>query len=272
MQISHGATSSIPNLMDSLKNCSLYQLQLICKAETNDFQYECLWRLGQWNEKVPNAEFEDMHNSYEQLRYFALKALHDRDEVVYLKALQNARRCVIEDLKCSSLESCKNLYSPLCKLQSLQELEDFGSVGIDDAIQVVNKWKMQDTISNNEFFYMEPIKAQRIAILKSFLSSSSKEDVKACLIDSYLELAVTGRQEGSFNISRRALGDLRYLADITQENKLRVVFEEAQLNWASGNKHIGKQMLRQLLNTDIDDARFLFCKKNWCEVLNLPAF
>lgn len=263
MQISHGAaTTSIPNLMNTLKHYSLYELPLICKAEITDSQYECMWRLAQWDEKVSNVEFEDMHNnSYEKLRYFTLKALHDKDEAMYTKTLLNARKCVIEDLKCSSLESCKNLYSPLCKLQSLQELEDFGSVGIDNVIQVMNKWKFQDTISENEFFYMEPIKAQRIAILKNFLSCASREDVKACLIDSYLEVALIGRQEGSFNIARRALGDLHYIENITQESKLKVVFEEAQLNWASGNKHIGKLMLRQLLNTDIEDTRFLFCRK-----------
>lgn len=253
MQISHDTTASTSNLMDSLKTCSLYQLPLICKAETNDSQYECLWRLGQWNEKVPN-EFEGMHSAYEKLQYFALKGLHDNDNGVYRKALENARRRVIEDLKCSSLESCKNLYSPLCKLQSLQELEDFGSN--DDTIHVVNKWKLQDTISKSEFVYVEPIKAQRITILKNFLiTNNDNENIKNCLIDSHLELAQMGRQEGSFNISRRALGDLHYITDITLESKFRVVFEEAQLNWESGYKHIGRQMLRQLLNANVKDVR-----------------
>lgn len=246
MQISHGATSSTSHLMDSLKDCSLYQLPLICKAEMSDTQYECLWRLSQWNEKVPNVEFTDMHNAFEKLRYFALKGLHDKDHVVYVNALENARRCVIEELKCSSLESCKNLYSSLCKLQSLQELEDLSD---GDVLRAIKKWKLQDDYSKNEFVYIEPIRAQRITILKHFFSDIPKKHV----IDCHLDLAVMGRLDGSFNISRRALSDLHYVSGLTQEDKLRIVLEEAQLYWTSGDTLMGKQMLRQLLTMHIEE-------------------
>lgn len=248
MQISQGAMFSTSHLMDSLKDCSLYQLPLLCKTEMSDTQYECLWRLSQWNEKVPNVEFEDMHNAFEKLRYFALKGLHDKDHLVYVNALENARRCVIEDLKCSSLESCKNLYSSLCKLQSLQELEDLGD---GDILRVINKWKLQDEISKNEFIYVEPIRAQRITILKNF----KNDELKKHLIDFHVDLAVMGRLDGSFNISRRALGDLHYVTGITQEDEHRIVFEEAQLYWASGDKLVGKQMLRQLLGMKTTDLQ-----------------
>lgn len=237
--------------MDSLKTCSLYQLPLMCKTETNDSQYECLWRLGQWDEKLPNVDFENMHNAYEKLRYFSLKSLHDKDDVMYTRALQNARRCIIEDLQCSSLESCKTLYGSLSKLQSLQELEDFGN---GDVLDVINKWKLQDTTSINEFDYLEPIKAQRIAVLNIFLNETNKkEDVKQCLIDSHLQLAMMARKCGGFNVARSSLGNLYYIADTSQENQLKVVFEDAQLNWESGNKDIAQQMLRQLLIRNIED-------------------
>lgn len=257
IQISHGTTSSVSNLMESLKDCSLYQLPLICKAEANDSRYECLWRLSQWNEKVPYVEFENMHNAFEKLKYFTLKGLHDRDDLMYTKALENARRCVIEDLKCSSLESCKNLYAILCKLQSLQELEDFGDAKNKNMLHLINKWKLQDAISKNEFSYIEPIKAQRITVLRDFLLTNTNTDLKKYLINSHIELAVMGRHENSFNTARRILADLHYLSDLTQEDKYRIIFEEAQLCWESGNKHVGKQMLRQLFSIDTQDKRFL---------------
>lgn len=257
-QISHGIKSSVSHLMDTLKDCSLYQLPLICKEETKDSQYECLWRLSQWNAKSPNVELENMHNAYEKLKYYALKGLHDRDDLMYTKALKNARRCVIEDLRCCSLESCKNLYSPLCKLQSLQELEDFASARHENLMQLIKKWKEQDAINKNEFSYTEPIKAQRISILKSLLDANQNEYLRKYLIESYIELSVMGRQEHNFNISRRALGDLHYLSNLTEEDKFMVVFQEAQLCWISGNRHTGKQMLRQLLTMNIENKRFFF--------------
>lgn len=41
--------SDTANLIKSFKMNHLYQLPLVCETPSAEPEYECLWRLGQWN-------------------------------------------------------------------------------------------------------------------------------------------------------------------------------------------------------------------------------
>lgn len=174
-------------LLNSLKNNGFYQLPLHTNIST-ETQYECAWRLSQWD---INDKTDDVHsvNNYEKAKYVALKSLHENDESSFNQAIVTARNAVIESLRHVSLESSESLYAVLSQLQSLQEVEDFSDKkrGEGDFEFVLKKWKEQDMINLNHFQYVEPIRAQRVTVLKDVLRE--KVELKKNLIDMYLELA-----------------------------------------------------------------------------------
>lgn len=197
-QVLQGHTNFIPDLTNALKNCCLYEVPLMYDTEINESQFECLWRLGRWNENRSNiAKQRGRANNFEELRYVALKSLHDEDRFTFSNVLKIARLYIINRLAHASLESCKNLYVPLSQLQALQELEDFASAkesGNFDAL--FEKWKLQDSINRNEFQYVEPMMAQRIAMVHEYVKYHNGEALKSKLIQLYLEL--TGKKFAKF--------------------------------------------------------------------------
>lgn len=189
IQISRGLNSHISNLLDSLKNSSLFQLPLICQSglEIDESQYECMWRLGKWD-LSQNATSKTDKPGFESLRYEVLKSLHDNNDYCFKEFLRKGRLYVIDILKSASLESCKNLYRPFCLLQSLQELEDFSSGRKLDNFDVfLKKWNKQDDINRNEFQYVESIRAQRITMMRDLVKCDGLS--KSYLFQFYLDLA-----------------------------------------------------------------------------------
>lgn len=173
-------------LLNSLKNNALYQLPLHTNISTES-QYECAWRLSQWDIDDKKDEIP-LLNNYEKAKYVALKSLHETDESSFNQAIAIARNVVIESLRHVSLESSQNLYKVLTQLQSLQEVEDFFDMKREGNFEfVLKKMKEQDMINLNRFQYVEPIRAQRITVLKDVITE--KVELKKHLADMYLDLA-----------------------------------------------------------------------------------
>lgn len=187
-QVSHGFSSAKVDLMESFKKRSLYQIPLLCSKESDESQYECLWRLGQWNaaENVPDTSVTS--NDFERHRFYALKALHEKNEYAFAEAKRAQSTCVIEGLRHTSLESSQNIYPILSQLQALKELEDFyEALRKEKIIGLLNKWKVQDEIlKTNDFFYMEPIVAQRTVMLMDYLKVHNNDILKNYLVDTLL--------------------------------------------------------------------------------------
>lgn len=184
-----GNKSFIPDLTNALKNCCLYEFPLTYETDTNDSQYECLWRLGRWNENLITEKQNQTYN-FEKLRYLALKSLHDGDQFTFTEVLQKARLGITNHLAQARLESCKNLYVPLSQLQAVQELEDFASAKQQGSFDAVfEKWRLQDDINKNEFQYVEPMMAQRIAMVQDYIKFGARGDaLKTMLVQLYLDL------------------------------------------------------------------------------------
>ncbi|KAJ8933927.1 hypothetical protein NQ314_013683 [Rhamnusium bicolor] len=221
MQVSNGIDSVRKDLMESLKKCSLYQLPLLCTNQSDESQYECLWRLAQWsaeeNRVVLSENSLDPIN-FEKYRFFALKALHDSNEYAFAEAKKSQILCVIEHLRHTSLESSQNLYPILTQLQALNEMEDFAeAMQLGNFVSVLNKWKLQDDlVRRNDFQYIEPVVAQRIIML----------------------------------MATKALGNLLFMSDLTDDVKTKIQLMDAQLSWSVNNKLVSRHILNKLCKNE----------------------
>ena len=135
-------------------------------CEFESYQYECGWRLGQWD--MLTTENSSSSPEYEKHHYMCLKALHDLDIGRLLKEVTKARLCIVNSLINASLESSKNLYPALSQLQALQEIEDFASCNGNVEV-VLEKWTRQSKLNQNDFLYIEPILTQRGILLGTAL-------------------------------------------------------------------------------------------------------
>lgn len=167
----------------AFKECAMYELPLKFDI-ISESQYECAWRLSRWNLPEINNNFK---TGFEKHRYNALKALKEDHKTNFNDAILNARNVIIESLKSASLESSKNLYEISSQLQSLQEIEDFEKALENENVErITNKWSMQDMIDINDFHFVEPIKTQRIIMLK--LKASRKFELRNALVRFAVEL------------------------------------------------------------------------------------
>ena len=82
--------------------------------EVKDYQYECAWRLANWNilsseqvSKNPRSTCNDLlgveKDSYSYNHYKALKSFHENDDLVLKSSLDSARLSIINELRNISL-------------------------------------------------------------------------------------------------------------------------------------------------------------------------
>jgi len=261
-------------MLFALKNLGLYHIQNSylmgqMHSEFEDYQYECGWRLGQWNllstENSKKLNYNKTDNSnglqslivkggYEKYHYMALKALHDLDFASTERAVAKARKCVIDSLAHASLECSKNLYHALSQLQALQEIEDFvpawksGEAANMEA--AVDKWRKQCCLTVSEFQYMEPILVQRGVLLYN-AALREKEEKKQQLVKHLAEIqlntAELARTEGWHRVGMRCLSMLSQVGRLSTVVNGRLKLEEAQLSWGSGVREVGRPILRSLI-------------------------
>ncbi|KAF4528155.1 hypothetical protein B566_EDAN016919, partial [Ephemera danica] len=189
--------------------------------EVKAMQYECCWRLGQWD--MPTSSDQESVGPYEVHHYAALNALRAGNFVRLQREVEQARRHVMQSLVTTSLESSMNVYESLGKLQSLQEVDDFSCMMQTNrfSIQVLEKWKQQDDIPAGEFQYVEPILSQR-----------------ACLIGIALKM------DDFASVAERALHQLTQGSELQM---LRKCVEEAQCLWEQGDHVLGRHLLASVM-------------------------
>ncbi|KAJ8960033.1 hypothetical protein NQ318_009470 [Aromia moschata] len=258
MQVSHGVDSARRDLMESLKKCGLYQLPLLCNKQSDESQYECLWRLGQWStdeKRVVQSDVPLNPTDYEKYRFYSLKALHDRNEYAFDIAKKAQSLCMVEHLRHTSLESSQNMYPVLTQLQALNEMGDFAeTVTSKNFASLLTKWKLQDDlVRKNDFQYVEPVIAQRIVMLSEHLKMNSDDELKNYLIKTLLDFTDFAREEGHFRVSARALDNLRYLSDLSSDIQTKIQLADAQLSWSLNDKMVARNILNRLYkNMDIN--------------------
>ncbi|KAK9874965.1 hypothetical protein WA026_005780 [Henosepilachna vigintioctopunctata] len=263
IQISRGVSMSKEMLINSYKHCGLYESASFCTDAKVAPDYECMWRLSNWslldNDTPSQNNKPSFEKQMEKYKYFTLKNIHERDIGAVMEQIENARLCVVEKLKHTSLESSSNLYNILTYLQGFNEIEDFlNAESIDDLKLVFNKWHHQDDIDKNKFSYIEPILTQRMVILNDYLQSSRSEEgifIKNNLVDFSLKLSGIARQENETSIGLRALMFIQNISQLTDNERSRIYLEDAQLCGISNNKHTGRKILKQLTGDESVNPR-----------------
>lgn len=115
-----------------MSDSGLYSFANVLMQQANKVNYECAWRLGDWN-VVERMSEGDQHTSHvvdecEKYHYLALKYLNGKDESGVKVNLEKARYQIIGRIKLSSFECTRNIYKNLTSLQLLQQIEEFSDV------------------------------------------------------------------------------------------------------------------------------------------------
>lgn len=126
------------NLLKLLNDTGLhFMANTIAKASKDPSlkaqQYECLWRLGEWEAVVDNDVIDpkttiDHHEEFEKNHFLGLKCLKNDDELGMKTAIQKSRKSILHIIQQESLECTKNLYKFLGMSHLLQQIEDFSEV------------------------------------------------------------------------------------------------------------------------------------------------
>ncbi|XP_066152379.1 serine-protein kinase ATM isoform X2 [Euwallacea fornicatus] len=240
------------NLIESFKMNGLHQLPLLCDNISKEPQYECLWRLGQWNlNKKDAVKYNEINSSgYDKYQFHCLKSLCDNDKYTFNVTKNQLDLCIIDNLKHTSLESTKSLYPIFCQLQSLIEMDDcLNAIDGKCLEDTIRKWKAQDTIiRKNDFQFIEPIIAQRMTILGEFVKKDPA--LKKKYFNIMLDIADYAREELQIRVAENAILNIRKIPNLDNTIEIELQLREAQLEWLKGDKFIAQQLLRKLCKAE----------------------
>ncbi|XP_055591909.1 serine/threonine-protein kinase ATM isoform X2 [Uranotaenia lowii] len=247
------STSERMAYAEALKSSHLYRLASIT-VESLKTDYECAWRMADWNvaldcDNQPDKTF-DWHRVFDKQHYKALKCLELKDENAAESAVLECRKAISQVLQITSMESSQNIYPLLCKLRQLQQIEDFMNVQfyrvIDGEQELLNKWTLHDKLPYGEFCFMETILSQRIAILKTARVRALRKWVPDALNQAVFQLIHEARIGNHFDV---ATANIRVMLQqsLTDNVKALVMLEDAQLNWAIGDKYLSKKLVNEVV-------------------------
>lgn len=264
IQLSQDRKNSSSGLVTSLQKSGLYHtLSNLIRSDSSEEElsavhYSCAAKLSDWSlldlsYKNKDGEAAEM---YEKHYYFALKSLHCEDIVTFQGEISKARKCVIAELSNCSLESTKNLYLPLSRLQCLKELEDFSAtLQTADTLNLeilYSKWKQQDEMKCCEFELIESILSQRCLIIKDQLERTKTIDFKAALhsilCEMYYKLTKVAREEKHYDTAIRNFNFLNRLTNVPKFISGETKIERARISWEQGERDIGKFFLSHYLS------------------------
>lgn len=247
------------NQIDSLKK-SLIQsgytfLAYSFNDKADDPEWECAWRLGDWN--VINNEKEESFNpniEFERQHYNALKCIKIKDEMGARRSIEIARKSIAKIVGNVSLECAQNIYKNLEMLERVQQIEDVLELQCTKSeiigSKILEKWRLQDNIGFNHFETKEPVLAQR-AVLFNICGLIAERIMKRvepeAVYNNLLKIIEESRKEGLNHIAIRNLALIDSL-QLTKELKARKYVEEAQLNWNLGDEIFAKKILLHVVN------------------------
>lgn len=240
--------------VQTLKASGFYGLaNTVANSESMDF--ECAWRLADWNIALDDRANQgkqnvDWQHIFEKQHYKALKCLELKDEIATESAVLEARKALAEMLKVGSMESTQNIYPYLSKLRQLQQIEDFMNVQfyrvIDGETEVLQKWDQQDTLPYSDFSYMEANLTQRIAILKTARVRAMRKWVPDALNQTLFHLIHEARISGHFDVATANICAMSQQT-LSETVKALLMLEDAQLNWANGDKFLSKRLVNEVV-------------------------
>ncbi|XP_076247506.1 serine/threonine-protein kinase tefu [Calliopsis andreniformis] len=225
-----------------------------------DIQYDCAWRLGNWNFCETNQTLytqndnklksEITESDFHFYHYQALKYFHERNETGIQNAIENARISIIKALRNISLESSKTIYEKLTQLQLIHEIEELSFAKPHEHEKILEKWQQQDVTNFNDFQYMEPILTQRIVMYQINDTLINNIKVKNALFNTHLEISKIAADKENLHIATRSLAVLAKQTDLPSDIQDQLLYQEALLARLRKDLEIGRFLLRNLIHKE----------------------
>ncbi|XP_076280978.1 serine/threonine-protein kinase tefu isoform X2 [Lasioglossum baleicum] len=249
--------SGFQNLLDNM----IYAMSTHNEKVDEDIQYECAWRLGNWNFSVINQAQSDcklksqiVESDYHFYHYQALKYFHEGNEIGIQNAIGNARISIVKALKNISLESSKTVYEKLMQLQLIREIEELSSAKPDEHEKVLQKWQQQDISNFNELQYIEPILTQRTIMYQINNALVDSVQMKDALYNTYLNILKIAADKENLRIATRSLAALAKQTDLPPKVQDQMLYQESLLARLRNDLEIGRFLLRNLMHKDTLDT------------------
>ncbi|XP_029040439.2 serine-protein kinase ATM [Osmia bicornis bicornis] len=272
VELSFGNVTAMREMANGLHQSGLQYLlshfiSTVSKEDENifkDIQYECAWRLSNWNlnesnqalhtQNHCNLKSEIIEYDYYFYHYQALKYFHENNESGIQSAIRNARSCIIKALGNTSLESSKTVYEKLMQLQLISEIEELSVTKEDEYEKVLYKWQQQDIANFNEFQYIEPILFQRTVMYQINPTLTNNEQIKAALADTYLQMSEIAADKENLHIATRSLAMLAKQKDLPPKIQDQLLYQESLLARLRQDLELGRFLLRNLIHKETLDV------------------
>ncbi|KZC09469.1 Serine-protein kinase ATM [Dufourea novaeangliae] len=268
VELSFGNMTVIKEMANGLHHSGLQYLMdnfIFAMSKNNekiheDIQYECSWRLSNWNfceinqalyvQNDCKLKSQITESDYHFYHYQALKYFHEGNEAGIRNAIESARMSVIKALKNISLESSKTIYEKLMQLQLIREIEEFSLVKSDEYENVLKKWQQQDISNFNELEYIEPVLTQRTIMYQINDALAGSVQMKNVLFNTYLDLSKIAVDKENLNIATRSLAVLAKQTDIPPKIQDQLLYQESLLARLRNDLEIGRFLLRNLIHKE----------------------
>lgn len=219
-------------------------------------QYECLWRLSNWDVLVENDETKDLkavvdhREEFEKFHYSGLKCLKNGDELGLKNSVFKARKSILQLLQQESLETTKNLYKFLGMSQMLQQIEDFADIRFnrqpDGHKKLLLKWEAQNQFPH-EFKQIESMLSQRNSIFDTANIKAGKRTwIPGAIQSNMLYILKESIEAGCDSDAIKTIAKMRLLADVQTTYKAEMLIMEAQLNFKT-NLKLAKHCLKSVI-------------------------
>lgn len=247
------------NKIKLLKDMGLYYLalKLTETSKNHKMQYECLWRLCNWDALVDkdsgaNDGKTSYQDEFEKFHYSGLKCLKLGDELGVKNAVLKARHSVLQLIQEESLECTQNLYKFLGKSHLLQQIEDFGQLRFRRTTNhedLLHKWELQNQLPN-DFKLIEPILSQRNSILDTANIKMGKRIwVPGAVQSNMLHIIQESIQANCSNEAIKTIAQMKVLENVTPTAEAEMLIKEAQLNFKT-NMRLAKHSLSRVMEDD----------------------
>ena len=246
--------------LSSLKNMGyLHMLDTYCRgvggnispAESvalQEFQSEAAWRACKWDEQLGHQLLEKgMPLGFHASLFKCIQAMKSGDHEAFGKTLETGRLSVMQELRSTSMESTKNVYSTLSKLQLYVVAEDAFRISTAAskqertllAKQWCNRVTNRESSIREHFAFVEPVIALQASLLDAL---DCQQLIPACLVD----LASCARKARRLPVAVAALEQI-FGNDQTANNSAGLL-EEARGLWAQGDDDKAVGLARYIID------------------------
>jgi hypothetical protein len=224
-------------------------------------EYDCLWRLCNWNVVVETeTEIKDQNGlvdyqgEFNKYHYLSLQGLKNGDELGTKRAVKIARKMILQLMSQQSLECTNTLYKFLVMAHQLVQIEDFSIIRFErihnSHEMLLKKWTMHNEMPIDYEQY-ETILMQRYSIFDTANIRSGRrtwipEANKSNSFFAIREAVSNGQPWDAFKI----ISKIKANESVTARDRMALLIEESKLNLKTDVNLAKKNLLRVIEDPD----------------------